>query len=324
MYTDASCYHAALATLLVQEHPGTRPEVVLGCRAGTRAVEQNGGLLFGDLWPALQSLVANAGHRVLHTAADEGVGLPELAETLVRHGSAVAVLDTFHLDHFWMARRQVHTLHSVVLREFDAADGSVRMIDPGDVVSFDGRLTLSSLEPALTRTPLGQSWVVFELRADAQAPRQQPAPWSAHRSALVGTHQQTLSGTQLMKVLGGLLPVLFAAGRSQPGGGPVPAIPALQRGLWSYHHTLRWFARYLRAGTAADGTAPDTAAAVDRAAQDLLVIRSLLRRAGLGDPDWQRYRREIERRLDRIEQSLHWVAAALPDPSAAAKEPDGA
>ncbi|MFD8722642.1 hypothetical protein ACFV2H_32870 [Streptomyces sp. NPDC059629] len=329
MLADSSCYHAALATLLLQRYPGTDPALLLGCRAGTRAVVQDGELVFGEMWPALINTLRIAGHEVGHTAAETGGGLTGLTEALARHGSAVAVVDTYHLDHFWMARRQVHALHSVVLCSYDESDQSVRMLDPGDVVTFDGRVPLTALEGALTRDRLNQSWLVMEDWADSLAPGLRPTPWAVHRSALVGSGHQMLSGTQLTEALLDRLPALFGggAGADRPGGAPVPDVPALQHGLWSYHHTLRWFARHVRARAAiTDGPAPGESviAATERAAQDLLVLRSLLRHAGPGDPErLAHYRSEAARRLHRIQQSLIQVAAelAVPGPGAGTREP---
>ncbi|MFF2816313.1 hypothetical protein ACFVT9_12415 [Kitasatospora cineracea] len=309
MYTDASCYHAALGTLLLDAFPGTDPALLLGSQTGTRVVLRDGGLLFGDVVPGLLATLRSRGCHLERTRAAAGGGAAGLAELLAGGTPVVVELDTYYLDHFWMNRGQVHALHSVVLRGFDARERTVRVTDPGDVVFLDERLPLAALEPALGREDLGQSWLTMAPTGTWRppAPADLAAEWAVHVDALGARGRRWLSGAELAGALDERIDGLFAGPR---GGGSDPdAVPRLQHGIWNYHHTLRWFGRYLRA---LDATHAAAAAAVERAAQDLLVVRSLLRHTGQEDPARAgRHRTEARRRLDRIARGLDDAAARL-------------
>ncbi|WP_406363772.1 hypothetical protein OID55_41710 (plasmid) [Streptomyces sp. NBC_00715] len=233
--------------------------------------------------------------------------MDDLAATLALTGSAVAVLDTYYLDHFWVDQGRTHALHSVVLRDFDSDVGSLRLTDPGDVVAFDGRVLLETLRPALAREDMGQSWMVIGSRADHN-PVPHP-PWAAMKEELVGRGGRALSGLELTESLCEGLVTLFS-GDTRAGHGAWSDVPTLQHGLWAYHHTLRWFGRFL--GIFEHNVSPN-ATLINGAAQDLLVVRALLRHAGVEEQDRMvRHRTEVTRRLERIARSLETVAAELP------------
>jgi hypothetical protein len=319
VFTDPGCSHAALGTLLLDRQPESDPASVLGWAVGTRARQEEGFLLFRDVLSGLVAAMARQGHRMGRVSCTRAGAKEGLVEALGRQRPVVVVADTFHLEHFWMNHGKTHALHSLVVRDFDAAQRTVRLTDPVDVVFLDERVPLAAVEAALFGSPIRQEWLSVDawgVPVTDATPR--PDDLSDHAEALTGTGADELSGTELVAFLKGRLDDLFLlTERALRAAAAHPWwIPHLQLGLWNYHHSLRWFTRYLRIQAAADPTAgpvlTQAAAATEQASQDVLVVRALLRHGETPDPDRTvRYRDEVGRRLDRLDADLRAAAAAL-------------
>ncbi|CAM5744089.1 hypothetical protein STAFG_0198 [Streptomyces afghaniensis 772] len=319
VFTDPGCSHAALGTLLLDRQPESDPASVLGSAVGTRARREKGFLLFRDVLSGLVAAMARQGHRVGRVSCAEAGAKEGLVEALRRQRPVVVVADTFHLEHFWMNHGKTHALHSLVVREYDPADRTVRLTDPVDVVFLDERVSLAAVEAALFGSHIRQEWLSVDAWGvpvtDVTA---RPADLFDHVESLSGTGADEFSGTELVAFLEARLDDLFLlTGRALRAAAAHPWwIPHLQLGLWNYHHSLRWFTRYLRIGAATDATGGPVltraAAAAERASQDVLVVRALLRHGETRDPDRTiRYRDEVGRRLDRLDSDLRAAAAAL-------------
>jgi hypothetical protein len=311
--TDASCLHAALGTLLLDQDPDIDLPGTLGNFCGTRATGTEHGPRFEMVLPGLVAAIESRGHRVLRYPLQENQGRRALFEAVAAGKPVVVDADTFYLDHYWLDRNRAHSLHAVVARQFDPAGATVHITDPMDVTYFEGRRPWASLEVAFTRSSIGQSWLHVE-----QAPA--PPTWtrpqlarelSRHAITLSKDGDEALGGVSLATDLRSRLPGLFSAPHAPP---LVQAdwLAELSHGLWTYHHTLRWFARYL--ASIAETAHPVAAAApiAERASQDWLVVRSLLRHVGSSDPVRSiRYRDELGHRLDRIVSDLCEVARLI-------------
>jgi hypothetical protein len=267
----------------------------------------------------LMRAMARYGHRLRRTScAQEGAG-SGLVEALRRQRPVVVVADTFHLEHFWMDHGKTHALHSLVVRDFDPADRTVRLTDAVDLVFLDERVPLARVEAALFGEYVHQEWLSVEAWGDAPA---QVSPSRADLSGLAaelaGAGTDGLGGTELVALLTAMLDDLFLL--TDKGVRTAEAHPwwlgHVQIGLWNYHHSLRWCARHLRIGTPADpargAELRQAASAVERACQDVLVVRALLRQGENPDPARAvRHREEVARRLARMDADLRTSAASL-------------
>ncbi len=349
LFTDSSCYHAAFAALLHAIEPRTDPFLVLGNNAATAVRLGDDGLLaFSDPLEPLTATFGRHGYELRrHPVADERDWLQALEA--LRAGNAIAIAaDAYMLKHYWVGYGTSHALHVVVLQDFDEASGTVRLLDPGEVVFFDDRVPVGELTPAMCEGDAGQAWMELVPLPG----RRQGAPGLDRGSlrglslALSGTrtgataadagaeHPGTpagspewMSGTELVRALHRDLDTYLdlVGNRERSGDGTQQDWglgPWLLLGLWWYHHTLRWLAGHL--GTlAADGTLAgraDLIEAVDRASRDLLVVRNLMMRLGVMNPDDQRYATfhgQLRPRLELAVQNLDTAGSAL---SALAKE----
>jgi hypothetical protein len=323
-FTDPSCLHASLGTLLLDKDPHTDPAAVLGNTVATRAHATEDGPVFDDAVPNLLAAMRHRGHRLVRRRLHDAGQRRALLRALHSGAAIVAAVDTFHLDHHWVDRGLRHELHAVVLRQLEPRDGTVRLTDAVEVTFFDGRIPLLALERVLFATDVGQWW----LCAHAGTAPCKPAPAAAvldvaaHSMALRGKGRFELSGIELAACVGAMLDDHFRHGPI----GPARRYPiaGVLHGIWTYHHTLRWFGKYLGAVAPSSGGAQPTfavstferlteaAAAVERAAQDWLVVRALLRPSGRPDPTRvARYRNEAVRRLDRVADDLRCAARSL-------------
>ncbi|MEU3771943.1 hypothetical protein AB0F11_01765 [Streptomyces sp. NPDC032472] len=341
LFTDSSCYHAAFAALLHAIEPQTDPFLVLGNNAATAArLGDNGLLAFSDPLEPLTATFGRHGYELVrHPVADEQDWLQALQ--VLQAGRAVAIAaDAYLLEHYWVGYGTSHALHVVVLQDFDEASGTVRLLDPGEVVFFDDRVPVEKLTPAMCEGDAGQAWM--ELVPLPGRPQGATAP-GLDRDALrglalalsgpaestaAGTPEGTpegtadwISGTELVHALHRDLDTYLdlVGNRERSGEGTQQDWglgPWLLLGLWWYHHTLRWLAGHL--GTlAADGTLagrPEIVEAVDRASRDLLVVRNLMMRLGVMDPGDRRYATfhgQLRPRLELAVQNLDTAGSAL-------------
>ncbi|MEW2624640.1 hypothetical protein [Streptomyces sp. NPDC048106] len=325
-FTDSSCYHAALATLLNATEPDTDPFAVLGNNAATAArLAADGELTFSDPLEPLTSTFTRHGYRLTHHPVRTEADWTRALDTL-RSGQAVAIAaDAFHLEHYWVGFRTSHALHVVVLEDFDAPSATVRLVDPGEAVFFDGRVPVAQLTPAMCEGDAGQAWM--EILPLGTEPTDTGALLDLARQ-LSGDGGPWLSGTalvrQLQQHLDAYLGVVGSRPRGSAGGaqqdwGPGPR---LLLGLWWYHHTLRWLAGHLRtrAADGAFGTGDGPAETVEQASRDLLVVRNLMMRLGAMDENderFARFRAQLHPRLETTLENLDSAAAAL---TALAKE----
>ncbi|WP_331742647.1 hypothetical protein OG239_42035 (plasmid) [Streptomyces sp. NBC_00868] len=342
LFTDSSCYHAAFAALLHAAEPHTDPFLVLGNNASTAArLGENGLLAFSDPLEPLTATFGRHGYELLqHPVTDERDWLRAL-ETL-RAGRAIAIAaDAYLLEHYWVGYGTSHALHVVVLQDFDEVTGTVRLLDPGEVVFFDDRVPVEKLTPAMCEGDAGQAWMELvplpgrgagTPGLDREALRGLARALSGAGSEGAGVVDaadcaQWMSGTDLARALHRDLDTYLdlVGNRERSGDGTQQDWglgPWLLLGLWWYHHTLRWLAGHL--GTlAADGTLaghPELIEAVDRASRDLLVVRNLMMRLGvmnLGDQRYATFHGQLRPRLELAVQNLDTAGSAL---AALAKE----
>lgn len=326
LFTDSSCYHAAFAALLHGVEPHTDPHLVLGDNAATAArLDDNGLLWFSD---PLEPLTAAFGRHGYELVQHPVSGEDDWARALdaLRAGQAVAIAaDAYLLEHYWVGYGTSHALHVVVLQDYDEVAGTVRLVDPGEVVFHDDRVPVEKLTPAMCEGDAGQAWM--ELRPlGSDLPRSPgPAPEALLElgRALSGTSADTrwMSGADLARtLLKDIETYLSLVGnRQRPGEGTQQEWglgPRLLLGLWWYHHTLRWLAGHL--GTlAANGALvgrADLIEAVDRGSRDLLVVRNLLMRLGVMDRGNARYATfhgQVRPRLESAAQNLETAGSAL-------------
>ncbi|MFF8993607.1 hypothetical protein ACF09H_27455 [Streptomyces sp. NPDC014983] len=325
-FTDSSCYHAALATLLTATEPHTDPFSVLGNNAATAArLTADGELAFSDPLEPLTATFARHGYRLAHHPVRTEADWRQALDTL-RSGRAVAIAaDAFHLEHYWVGFRTSHALHVVVLEDFDAATATVRLVDPGEAVFFDGRVPVAQLTPAMCEGDAGQAWMEI-LPLDTGHTDAGALPDLARQ--LSGDGGPWLSGTalvrQLRQHLDSYLTVVGSRPRGSAGGaqqdwGPGPR---LLLGLWWYHHTLRWLAGHLRSRTAdgAPGAEGGPAETVEQASRDLLVVRNLMMRLGAMDETDDRFARFRAQLRPRLETTLRNLESAATTLTALAKE----
>ncbi|WDO09738.1 BtrH N-terminal domain-containing protein [Streptomyces murinus] len=345
-FTDSSCYHAALATLLNATEPDTDPFFVLGNNAATAArLTADGELTFSDPLEPLTSAFTRHGYRLTHHPVRTGADWRQALDTL-RSGRAVAIAaDAYHLEHYWVGFRTSHALHVVVLEDFDAATATVRLVDPGEAVFHDGRIPVARLTPAMCEGDAGQAWMEI-LPLDTGQTDAGALPDLARQLSGDGIGDGDgdgdggpwLSGTALIRQLQRHLDTYLAVVGSRPRGsaggtqqdwGPGPR---LLLGLWWYHHTLRWLAGHLRNRTTdqvpGTGHVPGTAGVpgaedapaetVEQASRDLLVVRNLMMRLGAMDEHderFARFRAQLHPRLETTLRNLESAAAALTAPA---------
>ncbi|SDC49597.1 hypothetical protein [Streptomyces prasinopilosus] len=306
-FADASCYHAAFAVLLTSMDESADPVAMLGANASTGARLDTDGLLVFDDPLEVLSLVLVRAERPLARHRVDGAPTWATAERALAAGRPVAAAaDPFHLRYFWPAYGQSHDLHTVVLRDLDVATDTVRLLDAGEEVFFDGRVPLAEVRAAMYGEDRGQSWV--EAAWNPQAPTTRSA--SPSNSALprivaelTGATGRWLSGRGLVEALTERLDDYLRAVRDRPrpqSVGPAPELGrSLPLGLLWYHHTLRWLARWL----AMPGRPRIAAQTVERAARDLVVANGLMMRLGVLDPNSPRaaaFRRELDSRLASV------------------------
>ncbi|KJY42279.1 hypothetical protein VR41_08485 [Streptomyces sp. NRRL B-1568] len=326
MFTDSSCYHAAFAALLHAAEPHTDPFLVLGNNAATAAWLGADGLLrFGDPLEPLTSTFARHGYELRQHPVTTPQQWQDAVDAL-RSGTSIAIAaDAFHLEHYWVGHGTSHALHVVVLQDYDEATGTVRLVDPGEVVFFDDRVSVDRLTPAMCEGEAGQAWMqLVPLAGRTPAARLDTAGLLDLSQALSGKGTGTtewISGTGLVNALHTDMDRYLDAVSTRPRGAQGTQQdwglgPWLLLGLWWYHHTLRWLAGHL--GTrAADGTLPGNAElieAVDRASRDLLVVRNLMMRLGVMDPADDRcatFRAQLHPRLELALQNLDTAGTAL-------------
>ena len=315
LFTDPSCYHAAFATVLRATDPTADPFQVLGGNAATAArLGEDGLLRFSDPLEPLTAVFARHRYDLVQHPVHGPEQWREAAEAL-RSGRTVAVAaDAFHLEHYWVGHRTSHALHVVVLQDYDPADRSVRLLDPGEVVFFDGRVPLGSLEPAMCSADVGQAWMELTSRHD-QYPDDPAATAGllAEGLAGTGTAPDWISGTALVHALSLRLDTYLDLVGNRPRGGAGGQIDWgvgqwLPLGLWWYHHTLRWLGIHLGSGT------------VEQASRDLLVVRNLMMRLGVMNPESLRastFRSQLATRLDSAGEHLAAAGRTLSEQGAA-------
>lgn len=328
LFTDSSCYHAACAALLHAAEPHTDPFLVLGNNAATAAhLDADGLLRFSDPMGPLTATFARHGYALVRHPVNTEADWQDAVQAL-RDGRTIAIAaDAFHLEHYWVGHGNSHALHVVVLRDHDAETDTVRLLDPGEAVFFDGRIATSSLWPAMCEEDLEQAWLELVPVPSPPDAGKRRADLRDLSRALSGDGERWLSGSDLVRALrtdlDAYLKLLGARPRDGADPGPDEQVgPLLLLGLWWYHHTLRWLAGHL--GTlAADGSLPgrsDLIEAVDRASRDLLVVRNLLMRLGVMDPGSARaetFRGQLGPRLELAAQNLETAGSVL---AAVAKE----
>ncbi|MFC9286498.1 hypothetical protein [Streptomyces sp. NPDC057052] len=336
-FTDPSCFHATLATLLLDHDPARPPAAVLGNTTATAAaLNADGEAVFGDTVAPLLDALGTRGLRLDHRRLREPGELNAFADAVRTGLPVVTVVDTFHLPHYWVDRGRIHGLHALVLRGYDPADSTVRMTDAVDTTFFDQRVTLASLDAALRDECQMQTWmrpVSWDAGHDPDT-RTVAAELAGHAETLAGTAREELSGTALVRALARDVDRLVSprSARRPPGiGAQTPdtgRMTDVLQGMWSYHHTLRWFGDYLAVLRLPRADAPvrEASAAVVRAAHHLLAVRGLMVRCGVSGPARiDVYRTEIARRLDEVGTDLATAASALRRAAdAAVRSPEGA
>ncbi|OPG03929.1 hypothetical protein B1R27_26995 [Streptomyces sp. GKU 895] len=312
--TDASCYHSSFAAVLTSMDPGADPGRVLGWNAATSARLDDRGLVsFADPIEPLGQAVRRSGYALISHPVRTADDWREAESALAESRTIAVGTDYYHLPHYWPGQGRIHALHVVALHDPDHDAQTVGLMDLGDVVHFAGRIPAADLRRAMYGTDVGQSW--YELRPVGAAAPYEPTELT---SQLSGPGDDWLSGTELMGALrerlDDYLDQVGSRGRAsstrQSDWGLGQRLPL---GLWWYHHTLRWFARHLRARHAAGTSAAPLPEHVELAADDVLAIRNLIMRLGAmggNAPRARAFRAQLETRL--TDAAAHLRAAAAP------------
>ncbi|MGD3112978.1 hypothetical protein [Streptomyces sp. YGL11-2] len=314
MLTDPSCYHAAVAALLRAVDPDADPFLVLGSNAATAVrLLPDGTPSFADPLEPLTETLARRGYQLaqheLRTTTDWQKALVAL-ET----GQTIAVAaDPFFLKYYWVSYQRSHVLHAVVLTGYDPVTDTVRLLDPGEVVFFDDRVQLSALEPAMYSADHGQVW--FEL-TPGERMTVTAGEYRALAENMAGAGSTWISGTEFLRTLAGQLDDQLASVHRQVQGraGPGEVSEWLPLGLWWYHHTLRWLAKYIGAHHAHHTDRAGLLESVDRASRDVLVVRNLIMRLSVmptGTSRARTFRGQLDTRLASALRDLETASAAI-------------
>jgi hypothetical protein len=323
-FTDPSCLHAALGTVILEHRAPADLATFLGNTVATTAIrDEDGVVAFGHKIPPLLAAARARGCHFLHKDLQDPGELDAMLAAVRDRRSVIAFVDSFHLAHYWIDRGRTHQLHAVNLRSFDSADGTVRLTDAMDTTYFDDRVPLASLMDAICDERQRQLWIRMEEMEDpGTLPREVfQAELIRHSETLAGTARDGLSGVELVTEMSRNADRIIAStqliGKAVEPGSTTPAADKITRvmfGIWSYHHTLRWFGRYLShyGSQFADDRADKAAATVGSACQNLLAVRGLLMRCSVSGSDRRSvYRKEIQRRLHCVLVDLQTTAEII-------------
>lgn len=331
MYVDASCYHATFATVL-RWHGCPDPRFVLGNSVSTNATLDPAGLHFQDSYASLAATCDCRGYDVRRRLASSPGAWAETTRRLHLGLPVIGFVDPFHLPYYWIDYQRTHSQHALILWSFDTAEQRLRISDPMEILRYEATVPLGDVSDSWTADDRGQAWIDIAPRPDWDQPDRSTvrAEVRSHARALVESRSH-LSCTQMARHiivefdayleltlrLGEPNPLLGTDQRRQQSS-------RFLRGIWNFHHTMRWFALYLRA-TLHDGTSPsvDTPAVVeldaallaaDEIAQNWLVVRNLLIKhamsKAIGRPRLAKYCvQRIEQIVVRTEELVHRLEA---------------
>ncbi|MFC1416694.1 hypothetical protein [Streptacidiphilus cavernicola] len=299
-FTDDSCHHAVLGTLLLERAPDADPAGVLGNTTATRAGPDPGPVGFGDTFPALGRALAARGLGWERHPVHRPGAWTEALRRMAAGERLITVVDPFHLSYHRQDYGLAHGLHAVLLSLPRGPGGPVLLDDPMTATRYTGPVDPDELERALFADDFGQTWTLLGPGLPEPVPGGSPLAdeLRGHAAALADTPvpdaEGGLTAGQLLDLLDRSLPETMTAvarlGRPEARAGADQArrhATNITRGLWNTAQTMRWFARYLHhVREQHPGSVPEAAlTAAGTLPGQWSALRTLLLRAGLSSGD---------------------------------------
>jgi Butirosin biosynthesis protein H, N-terminal len=294
MYADPSCYHATLATVL-RWHGCADPPLVLGSSASSNAYLEGSTVRFRDNYPALTAACASRGYLCSRRLTHDSGSWEATVGRLQLGYPVIGLVDPFHLPYYWIGYQRVHSQHAVVLWWFDKESRQIHLSDPSDIFRYEATVPLADVSNAWTAEDRGQAWLDVEpLARSASLDRATLLrELKMHAHALVAVREEELSCVSLAQhVLNHFEHYLDLTLRvSEPEPRLGTDIRRRQsshflRGIWNFHHTLRWLALYTHgvANTCEIQPLGPVVRPLQEIAQNWLVVRNLLIKHAMSTP----------------------------------------
>jgi hypothetical protein len=287
-YLDASCLHASLASVLAW-HGDPDPRLVLGAGAATSAVADGGELQFHDIYDELAAMCALRGYRCSLRAASSSEAWEQTASWLERSHPVIALVDPFHLPYYWIDYHRTHSRHAIVLWAYSRESDELLISDSTEIMNYSGVVSRAAISASWTAEARGQQWLDLDGEAPAHPDRATLAAEIGRHLDSLAVDSDTLACISLARyVIEHLSELLDLAQRV---GAPNPRLGVdarrrrnshILRGIWNYHHTLRWFGMFVEAADISE-LRVTRAASVRQMAQHWLLVRNLLLKHGLSD-----------------------------------------
>ena len=320
MVPDACCYHACLATVL-QWAGCWDPALVLGDTVATNAQIISGRLVFSDSFPELSRLCRARGYACERRAARAEGAWDQTLERINREQPVVALVDSFYLPYYWTDYHRTHSQHALTLWGIDT-DGMLLVRDPSATFCFEGRFPVVEMSAAWNVEDRGQAWIDIDSTDSANLPSRPEvggalSAWS-HGLRVDGTRLGCIALAEYVRSsLDRYLDLTARVAEANPRLGTDERrreSSNFLRGLWNYHHTLRWTAMYLDAAIRRYAL-PELRAVRDLirdVARDWLVLRNAFMKHGLAASDHRgRLAALCDARLERMLQAGQEAAARL-------------
>ena len=243
---------------------------------------------FDDALTLVCSNLASRGVTVNERPAAVAGVWADTIDRLQRGHPVIAIIDPFYLPYYWIDFGRTHSSHAILLTR--AGRETVDAVDATDVSRFSGKIAMNDLWNAAMARDRGQTWIDVDL-AGYSIPGAGNRTVEAEEGVGGFTRDETyLSARALAEVLLDDAPRILALSRriADPDARAGlddrrRELSRLLRGLWSVHHTMRWFGRFV--GTTAaerqDVRLLEVANDIDRLAQDWLVLRNIAMKYGL-------------------------------------------
>jgi hypothetical protein len=284
---------------------------VLGNGVGSNARVIGDNLRFRDNFAQLAAMCRIRGYSCCSRDIFTHDAWQSIADRLAAGHPVIAVLDSFYLPYFWMSYQRAHTLHAVVFWSVDDKRKNVHLSDPFELTCYEGMLPMQELERAWTNGDIGQMYIDFQPLQPVAAP-QRALLLNELQSHLIRllTDSEQLSCLALATIVRDRLESLLTLmGRmSEPDGRLGEDENRRQcshflRGIWNFHHTLRWFCAFaddvLRLES--DESSATALAGLSDVAQTWLVLRNVFMKYGLSSADRRKtLERSCRERLHRL------------------------
>lgn len=287
IWSDPCCYRASFATVL-GSYGCHQPELLLGSTVSTLARLEGGSLRFGDVCGLLGAAVRLWGVTCRWRAATPSSWAHSLTR-LKRGIPVIGVVDPFHLPYYWIDFGRTHSLHAVVLWSVDELGEEVELTDPSELARFDGRVKTSQLRESWADQCRGQGWLDLE-GTPPELDTERLRDLAGTCAQRLVADREHLSGLELASYLGehleDILTLMVRLGEPDARLGTDDErkrLSHLLRGIWNYHHALRWLAEFVVSTGRRSGSSGLVSAGANMKslAQDWLVLRNVLMKFGM-------------------------------------------